>query len=94
MWWQLQLSLWLACLLPAVLPPLVVLPTTGRPMTSDWPGQMVYVLVMVQHMIPQDKRSQGRSSYTFPDKYNIGRDSQLLESKAHGTSVKEARNPM
>ena len=23
-----------------------------------------------------------------PDKYNIGRDSQLLESKAHGTSVK------
>ena len=39
MWWQLQLSLWLACLLPAVLPPLVVLPTTGPP-TSDSRGQM------------------------------------------------------
>ena len=46
--------------------------------------------LMVQHMISIGKDHKVDLHTHSPDKYNIGRDSQLLESKAHGTSVKPA----
>ena len=94
--WQVRITFKYITLLPKH-PRLVnaIISQDGLNLTSALPPLVVQTIVpipqqqLIPHMIPKEEKDHKVDLHTHsPDKSNIGRDSQLLERKAHGSLVK------